>query len=86
MRCDTTYAKYFYVTRSTYFIGHILSIGALIICPGSKPKPSHDTKGAIGAVTAQDSNGSAKVEKHKDISLPSLANNNALHRLNRKSQ
>ncbi|CAH3150776.1 unnamed protein product [Pocillopora meandrina] len=64
--------------RSTYFIGHILLIATLIICPSGKPRPSHDARGANGSVTPS---GSFKFElNHKDDSLPSLANNNALHR------
>lgn len=64
--------------RSTYFIGHILLITTLIICPSGKPRPSHDARDANGSVTPS---GSFKFElNHKGDSLPSLANNNALHR------
>ncbi|KAJ7361775.1 Lysophospholipid acyltransferase 2 [Desmophyllum pertusum] len=72
--------------RSTYFIGHLILIGGIIICLGGRSKPSHDAKGTDSAVTSQDSRESAKVDKHKDVSLPGLANNNALHRFNRKLQ
>lgn len=61
--------------RSTYFIGHILLIATLIICPSGKRRPSHDANGSVTP------SGSFKFEmSHKDDSVSSLANNNASHR------
>jgi len=77
LRLDLAFSFY----RSTYFIGHILLIAGLVIFRGKKPKPSHDAKVADGSVTSQQS---TKPEIHRNIPLPSLANNNALHRDNRK--
>ncbi|KAL9962975.1 hypothetical protein ACROYT_G032134 [Oculina patagonica] len=79
LRLDLTFAFY----RSTYFIGHMMLIGGLIIFSGGSPKPSHDAKEADSAVTSQYP---AKPESHKDAPVSTVANNNALHRLNRKLQ
>jgi len=71
--------------RSTYFIGHILLIGAIVLTPGGKSKPSHEAKAAEVTMTTQLSSGSVKMENHRDISVSRVANNNALYRLNRNT-
>jgi len=77
LRLDLAFTFY----RSTYFIGHILLIGGLIIFSVERPKPSHEAKNADVSVTSQHS---SKPEIHTNVPLPSAANNNALHRDNRK--
>lgn len=72
--------------RSTYFVGHILLIGAIIFIRGGKPKPSHEAKAANSGMTSQLSSGRAQTESQKDISATRVANNNALYRLNRDAK
>ena len=75
----------FYANRSTYFIGHIVLLVAIVFVRGGQLKPSHETKATEGEMTSQQAKGSVKVENHKDISVTHVANNNALYRLNRNA-
>ena len=75
-----------YLNRSTYFIVHILLIGAIIFIPGGRPKSSHEAKTVNGAVTSQQVRQEVQTESHKDASETRIANNNALFRHNRSAK
>ncbi|XP_073250221.1 lysophospholipid acyltransferase 1-like isoform X1 [Porites lutea] len=72
--------------RSTYFIVHILLIGAIIFIPGGRPKPSHEAKAVNGAVTSQQARQEVQTESNKDVSVTRIANNNALFRHSRSAK
>ena len=75
-----------YLNRSTYFIVHILLIGAIIFIPGGRPKPSHEAKAVNGAVTSQQARQEVQTESNKDVSVTRIANNNALFRHSRSAK